>query len=74
MARTTRRRVDKVVAMPMSESHVQTNQPSESGNDAIARRAYELYCARGCQHGHDIDDWLTAEREVRGAESATTAA
>jgi hypothetical protein len=29
----------------------------------IAHRAFELYCARGCQHGHDIDDWLQAERE-----------
>jgi DUF2934 family protein len=32
----------------------------------IARRAFELYCARGCRHGHDLDDWLAAERELRG--------
>lgn len=30
----------------------------------IARRAFELYCARGCQDGHDADDWLQAEREL----------
>jgi DUF2934 family protein len=31
--------------------------------EAIARRAYELFLARGEQHGHDLDDWLEAERE-----------
>jgi hypothetical protein len=33
---------------------------------AIERRAYELYLARGCAHGHDLEDWLQAERELRG--------
>jgi hypothetical protein len=37
------------------------------GNDDIARRAFELYCARGCENGHDIEDWLQAERELREA-------
>jgi hypothetical protein len=32
--------------------------------DAIARRAYEIYMDRGAAHGHDIDDWLQAEREL----------
>jgi Protein of unknown function (DUF2934) len=30
----------------------------------IAERAHELYLLRGCEHGHDLDDWLTAESEV----------
>jgi hypothetical protein len=32
----------------------------------IARRAHELYMARGSNsnNGHDIDDWLQAEREI----------
>ena len=30
----------------------------------IARRAYELYLARGREHGRDLDDWLAAEREL----------
>ena len=33
--------------------------------DAIARRAYALYLARGAQEGHDLEDWLQAERELR---------
>lgn len=31
----------------------------------IARRAYELYLGRDCEDGHDVDDWLQAERELR---------
>jgi hypothetical protein len=36
----------------------------ELHREAIARRAYELFCARGGQNGADLDDWLRAEREV----------
>ena len=32
--------------------------------EGIARRAFELYERRGRQHGHDVDDWLLAEREL----------
>ena len=31
---------------------------------AIARRAYELFEARGCEHGHDWEDWFRAESEL----------
>jgi hypothetical protein len=37
--------------------------PMRNGRD-IARRAYELYLARGCEPGHDVADWLQAEREL----------
>jgi hypothetical protein len=30
----------------------------------IAKRAYELYSERGFGHGHALDDWLEAEREI----------
>jgi len=30
----------------------------------IARRAFELFEGRGRGHGHDVDDWTTAELEV----------
>jgi DUF2934 family protein len=35
-------------------------------NEEIAARAYELYCERGAEDGHDLDDWLRAEEELRG--------
>lgn len=34
-------------------------------NDRIARRAFELFEARGQVHGHDLEDWLRAEQDVR---------
>ena len=30
----------------------------------IARRAHELFEARGREHGHDLDDWLQAKSEL----------
>jgi hypothetical protein len=32
--------------------------------ERIAARAYELYEARGGEHGQDLADWLQAEREI----------
>lgn len=41
---------------------VETRGPS---NEEIQRRAFELFLARGRQHGRAQEDWLTAERELR---------
>lgn len=30
----------------------------------ISQRAYEIYLARGCEDGHDLSDWIEAEREL----------
>jgi hypothetical protein len=35
--------------------------------DAIRELAYEKFVARGCENGHDIEDWLEAEDEVRSS-------
>jgi hypothetical protein len=47
------------------------NSPTDrrgSVTDAdIARRAYDIYLARGCEPGHDVEDWLQAERALRPA-------
>ena len=32
----------------------------------FARRAYQLYEARGCLDGFDLQDWLQAQREILG--------
>jgi len=32
--------------------------------EALARRAYELFEARGYQHGNDLADWFRAESEL----------
>ncbi len=37
----------------------------------IRLRAYQLFEERGCQHGHDVDDWLEAEAEILGKRSSS---
>ena len=39
----------------------------------IARHAYDKYLARGREHGHDVEDWLQAERELKGVPSSLVA-
>jgi hypothetical protein len=36
----------------------------DAADDAVRRRAYELYEARAGADGDDVADWLTAEREI----------
>jgi len=33
--------------------------------DEIARLAYHFYETRGRRDGHDLDDWLSAEQQLR---------
>jgi hypothetical protein len=40
----------------------------------IQQRAYELYEQRGRTDGHDLDDWLQAEREIKGTQANAAAA
>ena len=40
----------------------------EATDDKIRQRAYEIFLARDCALGHELDDWLQAERELRSNE------
>jgi hypothetical protein len=59
MARTTRNN--------NGGSFQQPEQRREYRPDGVARRAYELYEARGREPGRDVDDWLQAERELHSS-------
>jgi len=37
---------------------------TEIQEEDISKRAFELYEARGCQDGQDLEDWLQAEQEL----------
>lgn len=41
-----------------------TPTPSVPTREDIARRSYEIFLARGGEHGHDVEDWAQAEREL----------
>lgn len=38
--------------------------------ERIRRRAHEIYVQRGQKQGLALQDWLQAEREIRGADDA----
>lgn len=38
----------------------------EPSHSEIAERAHQLYAARGFREGDEVEDWLAAERELRG--------
>jgi hypothetical protein len=57
---------------PRSETTTANDRGRKKGAQAVtdvdvARRAYDLYLARKREDGHDVEDWLQAERELRGA-------
>ena len=45
-------------------------RPATVINGDIARRAYDIYLSRDCEHGHDVEDWLQAERELQALSTA----
>jgi hypothetical protein len=70
MAKSTRKTTNNLITMPRPASTGRSTNPTPTD---IAMRAFELYCERGRQDGHDVADWLQAERELQEAASSTAA-
>ncbi len=48
--------------------------PAPASIDELVRaRAYELFEARGRESGHELEDWLRAEEEIRTQSRASAA-
>jgi len=45
---------------------VEASVRNAARDEEIRSRAYEIYLERGEQPGRDLDDWLQAERELKG--------
>ena len=58
---------------PEDQASVATENHRAISKDDVARRAYELFLARGCVDGHDVEDWLEAERQVEAEGTALNA-
>jgi hypothetical protein len=56
--------------------HTKLAESAETPNieEEIRKRAYELFEARGGEDGHELDDWLRAEEEIKGSETNAVAA
>ena len=50
------------------------SKPRAITDDEIAAAAYERYLRRGGEDGHDIEDWLAAEAELRNGVAGYDAA
>ena len=64
MAESAKRKGCDAVRGANRSSKSLPNRSAQATEGDIARRAYELYLTRGCEHGHDVEDWLQAEREL----------
>lgn len=40
--------------------------------EKVAARAYQKWMQKGCKHGHDTQDWLEAEAEIKAEMAKTT--
>lgn len=59
-------------ATPASDAPPPSTAPLDP--EQVSIRAYECYCARGREDGHDVDDWVEAERQLREEASVGRAA
>ena len=55
---------DFVTSQAAGEWGMGTYTGARPTHDEIAQLAYRLYESRGRQDGHDVEDWLAAEREL----------
>ncbi len=60
-----RRKAAAVAAATEVRGRATTAEVRRIPRDDIARRAYELFLARGAQHGDDLADWFHAEAELQ---------
>lgn len=65
MARTPKRQDGATGPAKPDRRTAQKANGDVISSDSVARRAYEIYVARGGHHGADMDDWLEAERQLK---------
>jgi hypothetical protein len=68
-------KIDRVHKRPMADKRKKTISKTVAlklvtrdvpNLDDIAARAHQRFVERGGEHGHDVEDWLAAEAELRG--------
>jgi len=61
----------KTVDVPTAEPEKGSLELTE---ELIRVRAYRFYEERGCEDGHNLEDWLRAEAEIVGKKTAAAEA
>jgi DUF2934 family protein len=67
------RKLNKAVVVAPQASPPKSAQPTpvaaalsraQAAQHRISERAFEIFEKRGSQHGHDLQDWFRAERQI----------
>jgi hypothetical protein len=56
---------DPTRAASAQDADVAAADVAPGDREQVAIKAFEIYCARGCEDGHDLEDWIEAERQIR---------
>ena len=54
----------KTAAAPQASVAKSATLPKVCANSQIRERAFEIFEKRDSRHGHDLQDWFHAERQV----------
>ncbi|RKH49825.1 DUF2934 domain-containing protein [Corallococcus llansteffanensis] len=63
--KSTPERPQDPTAQPAASANATRSPSPAPTNEQIARRAFEIYQARGGTHGSSEQDWFQAERELK---------
>jgi hypothetical protein len=64
MSKPQRKTKNIKLVTPEHQPSVAAEDRRAISKDDVAQRAYELFLARGRVDGHDVEDWLEAERQL----------
>ena len=64
MSKPQRKTKNIKLVIPEDQPSVAPENHRGISQDDVAQRAYELFLARGRVDGHDVEDWLEAERQL----------
>jgi hypothetical protein len=64
MSKAQRKTKSIKLVIPEHQPSVAAENRHAITKDDVAQRAYELFLARGRVDGHDVEDWLEAERQL----------
>jgi DUF2934 family protein len=67
MSKAQRKTKSIKLVIPEDQPSVAADDHRSIIKDDVAQRAYELFLARGRVDGHDVEDWLEAERQLEAA-------
>jgi Protein of unknown function (DUF2934) len=70
MSKAQRKAKNIKLVTPENQPSIASEERRAITKDDVAQRAYELFVARGRAEGHDVEDWLEAERQLEAESMA----